>query len=177
MVPFLHDDLLHLVKRVLFLVLKPDVVNPSSSITALKEIDLTANTNFLRAKDIKLGFGARECINNLKKSDLLSSKDLQAYMNECLTFVTAIVTKLFDRSPLGSVIVRNANALNPEVMAELEIHLLERKMNQILMHLLKLNILSTNDSDKALEQFCSFLEQVKKMHVDELKLFDPSKKN
>ena len=97
-------------------------------------------------------------------------------MNECLTFVTAIVTKLIDRSTLGSVIVRNANALNPDVMAELEIHLLERKMNQILMHLLKLNILSTNDSDKALEQFCSFLEQVKKMHLDELKLFDPSKK-
>ena len=40
MVPFVHDDLLRLSKRVLLLVLKPDVVNPCTSITALKKTDL-----------------------------------------------------------------------------------------------------------------------------------------
>ena len=40
MVPFIHDDLLRLFKRVLLLVLKPEVVNPCTSITALKKIDL-----------------------------------------------------------------------------------------------------------------------------------------
>ena len=114
-------------------------------------------------------------LKNLKKSDLLSSQNLQAYMNECIIFVTDIASELFDRSPLGSVIVRNADALNPKVIADLEAHLLERKMNQILLHLLKLNILSSKDSDKALEQYSSFLEQVKKMHLNELKLFDVSK--
>ena len=29
-----------------------------------------------KAKETKLGFGARECIKNLKKSDLLSSQNL-----------------------------------------------------------------------------------------------------
>ena len=96
-------------------------------------------------------------------------------MNECVIFVTGIGSKLFDRSPLGSVIVRNTDALNPKVIADLEAHLLERKMNQILLHLLKLNILSSKDSDKALEQYSSFLELVKKIHLNELKLFDVSK--
>ena len=68
--------------------------------------------------------------------------------------------------------MRNADALNPKVIGDLEAHLLKRKMNQILSHLLKLNILSSNDSDKALEQYSSFLELVKKMHLNELKLFD-----
>ena len=39
MIPFVHDDLLHLIKRVLLLVLEPDAVNPCTSITALKKID------------------------------------------------------------------------------------------------------------------------------------------
>ena len=156
MVPFIHDDLLCLFKRVMVFVLKPDVVNLCTFITALKKIDLNKKANFLKAKEIKFGFGARECIKNLKKSDLLSSQNLQAYMNECVIFVTGIASKLFDRSPLGSVIVRNTDALNPKVIADLEAHLLERKMNQILLYLLKLNILSSEDSDKALEQY-SFL--------------------
>ena len=173
-VPFLHDDLLRLVKRVLLLVLKPDV-NPCTSITELKKNDSTEKANFLKAKEIELGFGARECFKNLKESDLLSSQNLQAYMNECVIFVTDIASKLFDTNPLGFVIMRNADALTPNVIADLEAHLLERKMNQILLHLLKLNILSSKDSDKALEQYSSFLEQVKKMHLNELKQFDVSK--
>ena len=81
-------------------------------------------------------------------------------MNGCIIFVTDIASKLFDRSPLGFVIVRSADVLNPKVIADLEAHLLETKMNQILLHLLKLNILSCKDSDKALEQYSSFLKQV-----------------
>ena len=55
---------------------------------------------------------------------------------------------------------------------DLEAHLLERKMKHILLHLLKLNILSSKDSDKVLKQYSSFLEEVKKMHLNELRLFD-----
>ena len=110
------------------MVLKPDVVNPCTFINTLKNIDLSEKANFLKAKEIKLGFGARECIKNLKKSNLLSSQNLQTYMNECIIFVTDIASKLFDRSPLESAIVRNADALNPNVIADLEAHLLERKI-------------------------------------------------
>ena len=59
MVPSVHDDLLCLVKRVLLLVLKPDVVNPCTSIIALKKIDFIKKANFLKAKEIKPGFGTR----------------------------------------------------------------------------------------------------------------------
>ena len=34
-------------------------------------------------------------------------------MNKCVTFITTIASKLLDRSPLASVIVRNDNVLNP----------------------------------------------------------------
>ena len=54
MIPFLYSDLLKLVKSVLCLVLKLVVVNPCSSLTTLKKIDLTNKSNFHKAKDIKL---------------------------------------------------------------------------------------------------------------------------
>ena len=100
----------------------------------------------------------------MKKPDLLSGQSLQAYKNECTIFVSDIASKLLDRSPLGAPKFKGHS--------DLEAHLLERKMNQILLHLLKLKILSSKDYDKALEQNSTFLEQVKEMHLNELKLFD-----
>ena len=47
-------------------------------------------------------------------------------MNGCIIFVTDIASKLFDRSPLGFVIVRSADVLNPKVIADLEAHLRQK---------------------------------------------------
>ena len=71
--------------------------------------------------------------------------------------------------------MRNADAFDSTAIASLEIDVLEGKVNRILMHLLKLRLVSAAYSDKALADCSSFFEQVKKMHVDQLKLFDSSK--
>ena len=157
------------------MVLKPDVVNCCNSIANLKAIDLNEKSNFLKPKNMNLGFGARKCINDLKRSDLVSSKEITSYLNECITFVINIVFKLLEKSPLGSVVVRNADAFDSNVIATMEVHNLQAKIKHILMHLLKLKLLTPIQSDKALDQCSSFYEQVKKIHLDELKLFDPPK--
>ena len=71
--------------------------------------------------------------------------------------------------------MRNADAFDPTAIASLEIDVQEGKVNRILMHLLKLRLVSATYYDKALADCSSFFEQVKKMHVDQLKLFDSSK--
>ena len=73
MIPFLYSDLLKLVKSVLCLVLKLDVVNPCSSLTTMKKIDLTNKSNFHKAKDIKRGFGAKKSVDDLRNSDLATN--------------------------------------------------------------------------------------------------------
>ena len=98
-------------------------------------------------------------------------------MNECITFITTIPSKLFDWSPLALVIVRNANALNPNEIANLEVGLLEKKISLVLTHLIKVNILSTNDSDKALKQHSLFSGEIRWLYLDNLKIFDPLKIN
>ena len=52
-------------------------------------------------------------------------KRLVAYMNNFLTIITTVASKLFNKSPLASVIVRNANTLNPNEIASLEVELLD----------------------------------------------------
>ena len=107
------------------MVMKADTVHKCSTITEvkLKNIDLTNKDNFLKAKDINLELGVRQCITNLKKSDLISKKSLVSYMKKCITFIITIALKLFDRSPQASVIVRNLNTLNPNEIASLEVEL------------------------------------------------------
>ena len=85
--------------------------------------------------------------------------------------------QMFDRITIVSVIVRNANALNPNEIASQEVELLQKKMKLICTHPFKLNIVSTNDSDKALEQYSLFLEEIRWLHLDVSKIFDPSKTN
>ena len=127
MLPFFHDDLLKQVKKVLLQIIKPNLVGACSTVTELKKIELTNKDNFLKCKEINLGFGTRKCITDLKKSDLVSTKDYAAFINNCISFITIIVSKLFEKSPLSSVIVRNANALNPNEITCREDDILQEK--------------------------------------------------
>ena len=120
----------------------------------LKKIKLTNKDNFLKAKEINLGFGTRRCITELKESDLVSRKDHTAFINDCISFITVIVSKLFERSPLSSVIVRNANALYPNEIACREDGILQERINVILKHFLKLKIFSPPNCGKTLE-YCT----------------------
>ena len=83
---------------------------------------------------------------------------------------------LFDRRPLGSVIVRNADVLNPIIIAETDVESLVKKMSLILTHLRKLKLLSSEQADKALEQYSTFFEDsLRRNNLSELRLFDQSK--
>ena len=63
-----------------------------------------------------------------KKSNLASTKDHAVFMNDCINFSTVIVSKLFEGSPLSSLIKRNVNALNPNEIACKEDKILLEKM-------------------------------------------------
>ena len=93
------------------------------------------------------------------------------FINDCVSFITVIVSKLFGRSPLSSVTVRNANVLNPNEVACREDEILQEKMNAIFKHLLKLKIVSPPNCEKALEQYPQFLEEVKRVNSHELRHF------
>ena len=64
-------------------------------------------------------------------------------------------------SPLGSVIVRNASALDPRDILMILMEKAKKKMKSILNHLINLKQVAPVFLDKALYQFTDFLMEAK----------------
>ena len=71
--------------------------------TGLKNIKLTNKDDFLKTKETNIEFDTRKCITDKKKSDMVSTKDHAAFINNYISIITVTVSKLFERGPLSSV--------------------------------------------------------------------------
>ena len=67
MILFLYDDLMKLVKKIILHIFKPDTVNPCTTVSVIRKIDFDNKDNFLKVKDISLGFATEKCLLDLQK--------------------------------------------------------------------------------------------------------------
>ena len=67
MILFLYDDLMKLVKKIILHIFKPDIVNPCTTVFVIRKIDFDNKDNFLKVKDISLGFATEKCLLDLQK--------------------------------------------------------------------------------------------------------------
>ena len=81
-------------------------------------------------------------------------------LRKCGYLLVNLVEKIIERSPLGSVIVRNASVLDPRDIFMISMEA-EKKMKLILNHLINLKQVAPVFSDKALSQFTDFLTESK----------------
>ena len=102
---------------------------------------------------------------------MVSTKDHAALINDYISFITVIIYKLFDRSLISFVIIRNVNALNSNKITCREDEILQEKMKAILKHFLNLEIFLPLTCGKVLEQHTQFLEEVKRVNSHELRYF------
>ena len=175
MVPFLYNDLLNLTKKIMLLVIKPEVVHNCSTFSELTKIDLHDKTIFLKSKDMNIGFAAKQSISDLKKADDVTSTQTAAYYNDAIIFITSILSKIFQRSPLGSVVVRCSSVFDPNQVAVEGIELLECKLKRLLSHFMKLRILTSAMCDQALTEFSDFVQEVRSLYLNDFKCFDHTK--
>ena len=68
-------------------------------------------------------------------------------------FIIGMITKLFERSPLGSNFLRYASIFDQSVLFELERNLLTKRMTSLLKFMIELNIMEPSRCDKALSEF------------------------
>ena len=59
MLPYLCDDLKVMTKSILKLYIKPSVISACKTGSDLKKIDLKKDKNFLKSRDIHLGFATK----------------------------------------------------------------------------------------------------------------------
>ena len=112
-VPFLYQDLFKLIRQNMQLIVKPDLLRKCESRRYLKKIDLLDKNTFLKSKYSNIDFAARVQINELKKNDTISNAKLASFFNGEVLFITLALEKMFEKSPIGSVVALHASVFSP----------------------------------------------------------------
>ena len=85
--------------------------------------------NHMEQKDIVLGFSTETALAKLTRQDKVSDSQVLKFREECLTFLVEMVSKLFERTPIASTIIRNGRIFDPNIMVECSVQL--RKMRHV----------------------------------------------
>ena len=123
----------------------------------LTKIDFEKDTNFKKNKDYNIGFATEQILNELKKKDLVKNADLKEFYCD--------VRKC--KSPLLSVVVRNAVVFNPESVLENNISTLQQRLKLLLQHFVSVKVISGNNiADKAFEQYALMKDDMEIVDID-----------
>ena len=98
MILFIYTDLKSLIQSLLGLVVKQDVLSQCKTGIQIKQLDPFNKENLLNLKDINLGFAVPNIIAKLRRND---THKVGTYK-----FIIGMITKLFEKSPLGSNFLR-----------------------------------------------------------------------
>ena len=82
-----------------------------------KVIDLSKDNNLISARKLDLGFAVNEYISSFKKNHPTNADErISKLRSEAKCSIVAMVSKLFERSPLGSALLKSASVLDPDVL-------------------------------------------------------------
>ena len=146
MIPYLYTDLSELVKKILQLFIRADVIN--ANLKDFRRIEMK-NENFLKMSSIRLGFACESSLAKIKNKAEATDSEIKKFKKQCQEVLLTTIGKLFERCPLGSVVVRSATCFDPIKIVSETTERNEKKLKVLLHHLLRLNILSTVVCDKA----------------------------
>ena len=174
--PFLYGDLFKLLKNIFSIIIKPDIMNKCETVLKLKVIDLYSSTNHLVTKEIDIDFVAWTHIQELRRRDKVSKTCVLPFKKNVRKCVIAAIEKLLEKSPIGSVIVRNACVFNPEfITSSNDESNLINKLKILVSHLIKQNWIDPQYGDRVVLQYKSFLQNEVRLHHEKINSFERSK--
>ena len=95
-IPYFYLDILKLIKKLMQLIVKPDLLKKCESYP-----DLDDKESIAKPKDMNIGFAARSSIQELRKNDGIRNFHVAAFLSESTKFIVTILKKLFEKSPAG----------------------------------------------------------------------------
>ena len=90
MIPCMCNDLQKLLRKLILLIVKPDLLQNCKSATNMKNLDLSDKGNLLKLKDINLGFAASSTLKELKRKDLITNGQIAYIFNDVMLFICSI---------------------------------------------------------------------------------------
>ena len=159
MQPFLtkHQSDKPMIKKLMQLILKPDLFEKCESYLDFRRIDLDDKVWITKPRDMNIGFSAKSSIQDLRKNAEIRNSDDAAFLSESTKFIVVILKKLFEESLTGFNVVKNASTFNRHTLRNEKLTVVQRRLNLLLTHFEKQNILSTAQCNKMTEQFLEFI--------------------
>ena len=163
MFPYLYFDLKAMIKQLLELIVERNVIDSCRSGRKLKEINLDDKKNWLSLEKMNFGFAVEHLLKKMKKSDVITISQINGFKREAQKLIRSMLTKLFERSPLGSPILKSAAIFDPAKLRELPKEKIRDRWKMLLKCFIDLGILSPQQCDTATTQFKYFLDEKLKM--------------
>ena len=118
MIPYLYFDLKAIVKQRLELIVESNVNDASRPGREQKEINLEDKKKLLSLEKSNVGFAVEHLLKKMKKSDVTTISQINDLKREAQKFIRSMLTKLFERSPVGSLILKSAAIFDPAKLRE-----------------------------------------------------------
>ena len=177
MIPFLGDDLHHMLKSLMSSVISNSVLKKQgTTLHGLMKIDVNNGENQRAAHKVDVGFVASEQLKKLSASKKVSDRQVLALKTECKEAILTIIKRLWLKSPLQYRLVRALNCLSPQMMVNNS----ERCVNKfqiVLKVLVDAKKLKESDVDQTKHQFSCFLDEDLPQHTAKLDAFDHNKED
>ena len=109
MVPFLHKDLSSCLYSLLARFIKREVLSAADTSAKMMKIDLKLSENLCSYKEIDIGVAASAQLLSSKVSDRARLE----FRMECRQFLSAMCSKIIERSPLKFKLVKYASSVDP----------------------------------------------------------------
>ena len=92
--------------------------------------------------------------------DLSTGSEEKKFREECRTFLTQLVSKPFERTPLTSIVVRSASIFDPKTFIAYNSDKVEKILEKLLHHLMGLHRINASTCNKIVLQLDLFHKEV-----------------
>ena len=116
MIPYMYNDLQKLLRKLILLIVKPDLLLNCKSATDMKNLYFSDKSNLLKLKAINRGFTATSTLKELKREDLITNGQIASFFNNVMLFIRSTVQKFIEKSPIFYKIVCNSLVFDPQVV-------------------------------------------------------------
>ena len=102
MIPFLYEDLKSLVRDLMKIIIKKEVLENALSGKKLLSVNLYAEESLLPIKDIDMGFSTEHKLRQFLQKEKISKSSARNFRKDCQIFVRSLLEKLMERFPISS---------------------------------------------------------------------------
>ena len=160
MIPYFYFYLKSIIKQLLGIIVEPKIIDSCKTGKQLKDIDLSDKKNLLSLEKMNLGFAVEHTIKSLKRLDAVSNLQVNEFKKSAQIFIISMLTKLFERSPMTSILLKSASIFDPMILHDLSKEKILSKWKMLLKCLIDLGVLSRQRCDEATLQFNQFYSEI-----------------